>query len=187
MIKYYVNHPNKVFWHIMWVLLIGLMCHTPIVIRATQALFQQIDDEIYPWNRGRHVWLMPIRASARPMAAFSGFYESHELPSSGDAPGIVPSHRNVHRNGQQSGHMMYLCFVCCCPGGRRGNTEPVVARWRCPVASGEILVMLHIGWCRMYHFNASVRPSKWAATEMHLFVALRTMLWSIWTNAELGY
>jgi hypothetical protein len=35
------------------------------------------------------------------------------------------------------------CFVCCCPGGRRGNTEQVVAQWRCPVASGVALDMLH--------------------------------------------
>ena len=31
----------------------------------------------------------------------------------------------------------------CCPGGRRGNTEPVVTRWRRPVASGVAMVMLH--------------------------------------------
>jgi len=36
----------------------------------------------------------------------------------------------------------YLC-IDCCPGGRRGDTERVVARWRRPVASGEVLVMLH--------------------------------------------
>ncbi len=31
---------------------------------------------------------MPIGVSARPMAAFSGFYESHEPPPSGDARSI---------------------------------------------------------------------------------------------------
>jgi hypothetical protein len=35
---------------------------------------------------------MPIRVSARPMAAFSGFYESHEPPPSGDARGISDAH-----------------------------------------------------------------------------------------------
>ncbi len=34
-------------------------------------------------------------------------------------------------------------FVCCCPGGRWGDTEQVVAQWRCPVASGVALDMLH--------------------------------------------
>ncbi len=111
-------------------LFISLICHTPIVIRATRALFQQFDDELYPWNRGRHVRLMPIEVSARPMAAFSGFYESHEPPPSGDARGIVPPHHDGHQNGQQSGYILHLCFVCCCPGGRRGNTEWVVAGWQ---------------------------------------------------------
>jgi hypothetical protein len=36
----------------------------------------------------------------------------------------------------------YRC-VDCRPGGRRGDTERVVARWRRPVASGKALVMLH--------------------------------------------
>ena len=77
------------------------------------------------------------------MVTFSGFYESHEPPPSGDARGIVPAHRDGHRNGQQSGHILNLHFVCCHPGGRQGDTERVVARWRRPVASGEALFMLH--------------------------------------------
>ena len=86
---------------------------------------------------------MPIEASARPMAAFSGFYKSHEPPPSGDARGIVPAHRDGHQNSQQSGHILHLRFVCCRPGGHRGDTEPVVAQWQRPVVSGEALVMLH--------------------------------------------
>jgi hypothetical protein len=36
------------------------------------------------------------------------------------------------------------CFLfACCPGGRWGNTEQVVARWQRPVASGVALNMLH--------------------------------------------
>jgi hypothetical protein len=77
------------------------------------------------------------------MAAFSGFYKSHEPPPSGDAHGIVPAHRDGHQNGQQSGYMLHNCCVDCRPGGRRGNTERVVAQWRRSVASGEALVMLH--------------------------------------------
>jgi hypothetical protein len=34
-------------------------------------------------------------------------------------------------------------FVCCCPGSHWGNTEQVVAQWRCPVASRVALDMLH--------------------------------------------
>jgi hypothetical protein len=40
-----------------------------------------------------------------------------------------------------------LLLVDCCPGGRRGNTERVVARWQYPVASGKALVMLHWVMC----------------------------------------
>ena len=36
-----------------------------------------------------------------------------------------------------------VLIVDCRPGGRRGDTERVVARWRRSVASGEALVMLH--------------------------------------------
>ena len=86
---------------------------------------------------------MPIGVSARPMAAFSGFNESHEPPPSGHMRGIVPPHRDGHRNSQQSGYMFHFCCVDCCPGGRRGDTERVVARWRRPVALCEALVMLH--------------------------------------------
>jgi hypothetical protein len=35
------------------------------------------------------------------------------------------------------------CFVCCCPGSCWGNTEQVVAQWRCSVAFGVALDMLH--------------------------------------------
>jgi hypothetical protein len=71
------------------------------------------------------------------MALFSGFYESPGPPPLGDARGIVPPHRNT-------GCIVHRCFVCCCPGGRRGNTERVVLhRWWRPVASGVALDMLH--------------------------------------------
>jgi hypothetical protein len=38
---------------------------------------------------------------------------------------------------------LHYCCVDCRPGGRRGDTEQVVVRWRRSVASGEALVMLH--------------------------------------------
>ncbi len=45
------------------------------------------------------------------------------------------------------------CLYACCPGGRWGDTERVVAQCRHPVASGVALEMLHRGmpsvllWC----------------------------------------
>jgi hypothetical protein len=35
------------------------------------------------------------------------------------------------------------CLLACCPGGRWGNTEQVVAQWRRPVASKVALDMPH--------------------------------------------
>jgi hypothetical protein len=77
------------------------------------------------------------------MAVFGGYYESPQPLPSGDVRGIVPPHCNDHRNGHQSGYIINRCFVCYRPGGRRGDTERVVARWWRPVASGVALDMLH--------------------------------------------
>ncbi len=84
-----------------------------------------------------------IGASACPMVAFSGFYESHEPPPLDDARGIVPPHRDGHRNGQQRGYILHCRFDDCRHGSRRGNTEQVVARWQHPVASNVALDTLH--------------------------------------------
>jgi len=66
-----------------------------------------------------------IGASARPMAALSGFYESREPPPLPlvNARGIVPAHHDGHRNSQQSGFILHRRTVCCRAGGRWGNTE----------------------------------------------------------------
>ena len=90
------------------------------------------------------------------MVAFSGFYESHQPPPSGNVRGIVPAHRDGHQNGQKSGYILHNHCVDCRPGGRRGNTEQVVARWRRPVASGEALVMLHWAMRFILHQRTAV-------------------------------
>ena len=77
------------------------------------------------------------------MAVFSGLYESPGPPALGDARSIVLPHRDDHQNVHQSWYILHYCCVYCLPGGRRGNTERVVAQWRRSVASGEALVMLH--------------------------------------------
>ncbi len=43
------------------------------------------------------------------------------------------------------------CLFACCPGGRLGDTEQVVARCRHPVASGVALDMLHWAMCFVLH------------------------------------
>jgi len=84
-----------------------------------------------------------IGASARPMGVFSCFYESPGSPPSVNVCGKVPPHCDDHQNSHQSGYIIHCCFVCCCPGGRRGNAERVVARRRHPVVSGVAMDMLH--------------------------------------------
>ncbi len=59
-----------------------------------------------------------IGASARPMAVFSGFFESYKPPLTGDARGILLANRNGHQNGQQSRCVLHCRFVdCCAPDG----------------------------------------------------------------------
>jgi hypothetical protein len=44
------------------------------------------------------------------------------------------------------------CYLfACCPGGRWGNTEQVVAQWRHPLASRVALNMLHWVMCFVLH------------------------------------
>jgi hypothetical protein len=46
---------------------------------------------------------------------------------------------------------LHNCCVDCRPGGRRGDTERVVARWRHSVTSDEALVMLYRVMCSVLH------------------------------------
>ena len=82
--------------------MISLVCHTPIVISGKHVNSSPFSRWNVRNNRRWHVHLMPSGVSARPMAAFSGFFESHEPPPLGDARSILPAHRNGHQNGQQS-------------------------------------------------------------------------------------
>ncbi len=47
------------------------------------------------------------------------------------------------KTASKVGAFFHRCFVCCCPGGRWGNTEQVVTQRLRPVASGVALDMLH--------------------------------------------
>ena len=85
------------------------------------------------------------------MVAFIGFYESYGPTPLGAARGIVPAHRHCHQNGQQSGHILHRRFVFCHPGGRRGDTEQVVAQWWRLVAFMKALDLLHWGMLAVLH------------------------------------
>jgi hypothetical protein len=60
------------------------------------------------------------------MVAFIGFYESHEPPPSGDANRRIAT--AIEMTSKEGGHFAHRC-VDCRPGGRRGDTERVEARW----------------------------------------------------------
>ena len=152
-------------------LLINLICHAPIVIRDQHVNWSPFSQCNVRSNRHWHVW------SVISEQVLSGFYESHKPPTtSGDAHGIEPPHHDGSWNGHQSGYILHLCFVCCRPGGRRGDMEQVVAQWGDPVASGVALDMLH--WTMLHILLQCLRmPSKWPATEVHLFVTATFFSW----------
>jgi hypothetical protein len=87
---------------------------------------------------------------------FSGFYESHEPLPSGDARGIVLPHRHGHQNGQQRGGHVAHRRVHCVPGGRWGDTEQVVARWRSLVAFMKALDLLNWEMRSVFHRRIAV-------------------------------
>jgi hypothetical protein len=61
-------------------------------------------------------------------------------------------------------------FVCCRPGGRRGNMEQVVTRWRRLMAFMKTLDLLHPAMLAVLHRRTTLPwLSKWPGTEVHSF------------------
>ncbi len=109
---------------------------------------------------------------------------------------IVPVHHCGHQNGQQRWFIICHHFVCCCPGGRWGDTEQVVARWRCLVASRVALDMPHWAMLSVLLWRTAMAikmANNGGAFVCHcrlfcmIICSYKTMLWSIKTNAELQY
>ncbi len=85
-------------------------------------------------------------------------------------------------------------FMCCCPGGRWGNIEQVVAQWRCPVASGVALDMPHQAMPSVLLRCTAVAiemAGGWGPFVCHcrllciIIHSYKTMLWSNTTRDEL--
>jgi hypothetical protein len=51
----------------------------------------------------------------------------------------------------KAGGILHHRFVCCCSGGRRGDTERVVARWRRLVAFIKALDLFHKAMLLVVH------------------------------------
>ena len=139
----------SVFWDVIPLLLLGAKCQLKL-------FFDDLTMKYTPKIRGWRVQLVAIGASACPMAAFSGFYESPGPPPLGDACSIVPSHCHGHQNGRQSGHILYRHFVCCHSGGHWGNTEQIVTRWRHLVAFIKALDLLHRAILMVLHHRTAM-------------------------------
>ena len=56
----------------------------------------------------------------------------------------------IEMTSKGGGHFAHRC-VDCCPGGRRGDTERVVARWQSLVAFMKALDHLHQGMRSVSH------------------------------------
>jgi hypothetical protein len=78
---------------------------------------------------------------------FSGFYESHKPNLLHRAMRMVLYRRiaTAIEMASKGGGMLLIAHRCvdCVPGGRRGDTEQVVARWRSLVAFMKALDLLN--------------------------------------------
>ena len=108
-----------------------------------------------------------IGASAPPMAAFSGFYESHKPPPSEDARGIVPAHRDGHETASKVGSFFIVVPFA-------ANTERLVARWRRLLAYIIALDLLHRAMRAVSHHRTAMAIE--IASDGGAFVRRRHLL-----------
>jgi hypothetical protein len=83
---------------------------------------------------------------------------------------IVTAHHHSHQHGQQSGHILHRCFVCCRPSGRRGDMESLSILLECSshMHRGRYLLML-----QLIGFGTLLldRSSQFQATHLHYLVS----------------
>jgi hypothetical protein len=112
-------------------------------LASTRDLFLQVDDEKLEKKQGR---LDRLQLSATILAQWQHLVTSNKaLKLLYWEMHAVSYRRTATAIKMASLFGTFFCchFICCCPGGRWGNTERVVAQWRLPVASGVALDMLH--------------------------------------------
>jgi hypothetical protein len=102
-----------------------------------------VDNENIDKNRRSHVRFMLsdmiLARWRRPVASSEALDLVHQAMHAVTYPRIAMAIKMASFVGV----FVDCCLVACCPGGRLGNTERVVARSRRPVASGVALDMLH--------------------------------------------
>jgi hypothetical protein len=77
------------------------------------------------------------------MAVSSGFYQNPG-PYWGMCAVLYWRTTAAIKTASKVGSFFCCRVVCCCPGGRWGDMEQVVAQWRHPVTSRVALDMLHL-------------------------------------------
>ncbi len=139
--------PNKLYTYLSQALLFCLICHTPIKNRGLS---------IDPWP---FPTVLTMKTSKKKRHSHVQFILSDIIltrwwcpVASSKALDLV--HRGMHavlyrRTAAAINMATFLvvffdcCLFACCPGSCWGDTAQVVAQWRCPVASGVALDMLH--------------------------------------------
>ncbi len=146
-------------------LLISLICHTPIVIKGYPCDVVVFFDNLTMKNIKKNLrWHVPFMLLERvlvrwwhPVASGVALNMPHRAMRKGSYPRITMAIKMASFVGV----FVDCCLFACCPGGCWGNTEQVVARCRHPVASRVALNILH--WA----MPSVLRPSKRPADKVH--------------------
>ena len=141
-----VPPPNKVYTRLYKALLIRLICHTPIKNRVLRV-------NLWPFPT---ILMMKTskKCHSRVPTMLLGIILTqwrHPVASSEALDFLYQAmHAVLYRfiamaikTASKVGILLDCCLFAHCPSGRWGNTEQVVARCRCPVASGVALNMPH--------------------------------------------
>ena len=124
-------------------LLISLICHTPIVIRGQHVTGALFHDEIAKTTGVGVSLLMLLERVLARWWRLVAFMKATNLFHQGMHAVLycrIATAIKMASNG--GGHVAHRC-VDCVPGGRRGDTEQVVARWRSLVAFIKALDLLN--------------------------------------------
>ena len=177
MITCQLNQPNKVSYQTSSVLLIILMCHTPIVIRChpftlwpflptwRQNTPQTTDVILSNWCLLEQVlaqWWHPVASSE----ALDLLYQVMRVVLYCRIGMAIKTTRIVW----VIVNCVNYCLFACCPGGCWGDTEQVVTQCWHPVASGVALSIPHQAMPSVLlrrTFVAIKTASGWGAFVLH--------------------
>jgi hypothetical protein len=112
-------------------------------LASTCDLFVRVDDEKLVKNQHMHDQLQLLAAI---LARWQRLVASNKAVNLLHWAMCEVTYRRIAmaiKTASFLGLFVDCCLFACCPGSPWGNTEQVVARCQCPVASGVALDMLH--------------------------------------------